>query len=100
MVDPIALKNFFDKAQRLRPSQSSALPNDFDLTSNDSNALLAFTTNEEELGQLRERVAEAEKKLAQLESSTVEKQLREEQKKVRRARVHSDALSRSISSFS
>lgn len=83
MVDPIALKNFFDKAQRLRPSQPSTLSNNLDLTSNDSNALLAFAANEEELGQLRERVAEAEKKLAQLETSPVEKQLREEQKKVR-----------------
>ena len=83
MVDPVALKNFFDKAQRLRPSQSSTLSNHLDLTSNDSNALLAFAANEEELGQLRERVAEAEKKLAQLETSPVEKQLRDEQKKVR-----------------
>jgi hypothetical protein len=94
MVDPIALKNFFDKAQRLRPSQSTALPNNLDLTSADTNALLAFTTNEEELVQLRERIAEAEKKLEQLESSSAEKQLKDEQKKVRRRARCSDSLLR------
>lgn len=82
MVDPIALKNFFDKAQRLRPNQSTTLPNNLDLTSTDTNALLAFTANEEELTQIRERITEAENKLKQLESSSIDKQLKEEHKKV------------------
>ena len=82
VVDPVALKNFFDKAQRLRPNQPTTLPNHFDLTSTDTNALLAFTANEEELSQIRERISDAENKLAQLESSTTDKQLKEEHKKV------------------
>ncbi|CAF3014969.1 unnamed protein product [Rotaria sp. Silwood2] len=83
MVDPVALKNFFEKAQRLRPNQSTTtLPNNFDLTSTDTNALLAFTANEEELSQIRERITEAENKLAQLESSSSDKQLKEEHKKL------------------
>lgn len=82
MVDPVALKNFFDKAQRLRPNQSTTLPNNFDLTSTDTNALLAFTANEEELSQIRERITDAENKLAQLESSSNDKPLKEEHKKV------------------
>ncbi|UJR34254.1 hypothetical protein I4U23_021658 [Adineta vaga] len=82
MVDPVALKNFFDKAQHLRPDQSTTLPNNHDLTSTDTNALLAFTTNEEELTQLRERIGEAEKNLVQLESSSIDKQLKEEHKKL------------------
>lgn len=82
MVDPIALKDFFEKAQRLRPNQSTTLPNNLDLTSTDTNALLAFTANEEELTQLKQRVNEAETKLQQLESSSVDKQLKEEHKKV------------------
>jgi hypothetical protein len=83
MVDPVALKNFFDKAQRLRPNQSTTLPNNLDLTSTDTNALLAFTANEEELTQIRERITEAENKLKQLESSSIDKQLKEEHKKVK-----------------
>ncbi len=83
MVDPVALKNFFDKAQRLRPNQSTTLPNNLDLTSTDTNALLAFTANEEELNQIRERITEAENKLKQLESSSIDKQLKEEHKKVK-----------------
>ncbi|CAF1076360.1 unnamed protein product [Rotaria sordida] len=82
MVDPVALKNFFDKAQRLRPNQSTTLPNNFDLTSTDTNALLAFTANEEELSQIRERITDAENKLAQLELSSSDKQLKEEHKKL------------------
>jgi hypothetical protein len=82
MVDPIALKNFFEKAQRLRPNQSTTLPNNIDLTSTDTNALLAFTANEEELCQIRERITDAEKKISQLESSSIDKQLKEEHKKV------------------
>ncbi|CAF2092394.1 unnamed protein product [Rotaria magnacalcarata] len=82
MVDPVALKNFFDKAQRLRPNQSTRLPNNFDLTSADTNALLAFTANEEELGQIRERITDAENKLSQLESISSDKQLKEEHKKL------------------
>ncbi|CAF4726388.1 unnamed protein product, partial [Rotaria socialis] len=82
MVDPVALKNFFDKAQRLRPNQSATLPNNFDLTSTDTNALLAFTANEEELGQIRERITDAENKLSQLESISSDKQLKEEHKKL------------------
>jgi hypothetical protein len=82
MVDPVALKNFFDKAQRLRPNQSTTLPNNLDLTSTDTNALLAFTANEEELSQIREKITEAENKLKQLESSSIDKQLKEEHKKV------------------
>jgi hypothetical protein len=74
MVDPVALKNFFDKAQRLRPNQ---------LTSTDTNALLAFTANEEELTQIRERIKDAENKLKQLESSSIDKQLKEEHNKVK-----------------
>ena len=82
MVDPVALKNFFDKAQRLRPNQPTTIPKNTDLTSTDTNALLAFTANEEELTQLRERIKEAENKLEQLESSSTEKQLKEEHKKL------------------
>ncbi len=82
MVDPVALKNFFDKAQRLRPHQSTTLPNHLDLTSTDTNALLAFTANEEELTQIRERIRDAENKLQQLESSSIDKQLKEEHQKV------------------
>ncbi|CAF1286823.1 unnamed protein product [Rotaria sp. Silwood1] len=82
MVDPVALKNFFEKAQRLRPNQSTTLPNNFDLTSTDTNALLAFTANEEELSQIRERITEAENKLTQLESSSSDQQLKEEHKKL------------------
>ncbi len=82
MVDPVALKNFFDKAQRLRPNQPTTIPKNLDLTSTDTNALLAFTANEEELTQLRERIQEAENKLEQLESSSTEKQLKEEHKKL------------------
>ncbi|CAF1285667.1 unnamed protein product [Adineta ricciae] len=82
MVDPIALKDFFEKAQRLRPNQSTTLPNNLDLTSTDTNALLAFTANEEELIQLKQRVNEAETKLQQLESSSIDKQLKEEHKKL------------------
>ena len=78
MVDPIALKNFFDKAQRLRPNQSTTLPNNMDLTSTDTNALLAFTANEEELTQIRERITDVENKISQLESSSIDKQLKEE----------------------
>lgn len=83
MVDPVALKNFFDKAQRLRPNQSTTIPNNLDLTSTDTNALLAFTANEEELTQIRERIREAENKLEQLELSSIDKQLKEEHKKVK-----------------
>ncbi len=83
MVDPIALKDFFDKAQRLRPDQSTTFPTNHDLTSTDKNALLAFTANEEELCQIRERITEAETKLNQLESSSIDKQLNEEHKKVK-----------------
>ncbi len=83
MVDPVALKNFFDKAQRLRPNQSTTIPNNLDLTSTDTNALLAFTANEEELTQIRERIQEAENKLEQLELSSIDKQLKEEHKKVK-----------------
>jgi hypothetical protein len=82
MVDPVALKNFFDKAQRLRPNQSTTIPNNLDLTSTDTNALLAFTANEEELTQIRERIQEAENKLEQLELSSIDKQLKEEHKKL------------------
>jgi hypothetical protein len=83
MVDPVALKNFFDKAQRLRPNQSTTIPNNLDLTSTDTNALLAFTANEEELTQIRERIKDAENKLKQLESSSIDKQLKEEHNKVK-----------------
>ncbi|CAF3700292.1 unnamed protein product [Adineta steineri] len=82
MVDPVALKSFFDKAQRLRPNQLTTLPNNLDLTSTDTNALLAFTANEEELTQIRERITDAETKLNQLESSSIDKQLKEEHKKL------------------
>lgn len=82
IVDPIALKIFFDKAQRLRPNQSTTLPNNFDLTSTDTNVLLAFTANEDELSQIRERIKDAENKLDQLESTSSDKQLKEEHNKV------------------
>jgi hypothetical protein len=82
MVDPVALKSFFDKAQRLRPNQSTTLPKNLDLTSTDTNALLAFTANEEELSNIREKITEAENKLQQLESSSIDKQLKEEHQKV------------------
>ncbi len=82
MVDPVALKSFFDKAQRLRPNQSTTLPKNLDLTSTDTNALLAFTANEEELSNIRERITDAENKLQQLESSSIDKQLKEEHQKV------------------
>ena len=82
MVDPIALKNFFDKAQRLRPKESSTSTDHLDLTSTDTNALLAFTNNEQELTQLRQRIEEMEDKLQQLDSSDTDKQLKDEQRKV------------------
>ena len=84
MVDPIALKEFFAKAQRLRPNQSTLLPKHFDLTSTDTNALLAFTANEEELGLIRQNINEAQRKLEQLEATTIDEQLREEQNQVNR----------------
>jgi hypothetical protein len=92
MVDPIALKDFFEKAQRLRPNQSTTLPNNIDLTSTDTNALLAFTANEEELSQIRERITEAEKKLSQLESSSIDKELKEEQNKVKKQKQNSKII--------
>ena len=82
MVDPIALKNFFDKAQRLRPKESSTSTDHLDLTSTDTNALLAFTNNEQELTQLRQRIEQMEDKLQQLDSSDTDKQLKDEQRKV------------------
>ena len=82
MVDPIALKEFFAKAQRLRPNQSTLLPKHVDLTSTDTNALLAFTANEEELGLIRQNISEAQKKLEQLETTTTDEQLKDEQNQV------------------
>ena len=72
-----------DKAQRLRPNQSATLPNNFDLTSTDKNALLAFTNNEKELIHIRERIKDEEKKLSELESSSIDQQLKQEHGKVR-----------------
>ena len=77
IVDPIALKNFFDKAQRLRPKESNTSTNHFDLTSTDTNTLLAFTGNEQELIQLRQRIQEMEDKLQLLKSSETDQQLKD-----------------------
>lgn len=82
IVDPIALKNFFDKAQRLRSKESNPSTNHLDLASTDTNALLAFAGNEQELIQLRQRIQEMENKLQQLDSSENDKQLKDEHRKV------------------
>lgn len=82
IVDTIALKKFFDKAQRLRPNQSNLVPTNLDLTSPDTNALLAFTANEEELSSIKQKIHDVQNKLQQLESSNTEKQLQEQHNKV------------------
>lgn len=81
-VDPIALKHFFDKAQRLRPKESTTSTDHLDLASTDANALLAFAHNEQELTHLRQRIQEMEEKLQQLDSSDTEKQFKDEHRKV------------------
>lgn len=83
MVDPIALKSFFDKAQRLRSTDSSTSTNQLDLTSTDTNALLAFANNEQELIQLREKINQMEEKLQELDSTEDQQRLKNEHRKVR-----------------
>ena len=84
-VDPIALKSFFDKAQRLRSTDSSTSTNQLDLTSTDTNALLAFANNEQELIQLRQKINEMDEKLQELDSAENEQRLKNEHRKVKQS---------------
>jgi len=80
-VDPIALKEFFQKAQRLQSNCSSTANSNtttIDLSSVETNPLLAFQMNEEELQQLKSNLVETQTKLDELESKENENELKEE----------------------
>ncbi|CAF0871207.1 unnamed protein product [Didymodactylos carnosus] len=88
MADPIALKAFYEKDVRLKHKHTASATSangvhgeedDIDLTSTNTNPLIAFPANEEELRQIRLKIDETEKRLAELENDTVDSELLAEQ---------------------